>query len=258
MRLPLLLVLAALLVPLSTASTHAARGHWQPRGSLSWQIQFSGRVDRTVRADVFDLDAFETSSRLVRRLHDAGHRVVCYINAGAWESWRPDAARYPKSVRGRALDGWPGERWLDIRRIDVLGPIISDRISLCAAKGFDGVEFDNVDGYSNRTGFALTAHDQLAFDRWLADAAHSAGLAAGLKNTLGLGAKLEPRFDFAILEECFEYRECGQARPFLDADKPVLDVEYALRRADFCAPTERLGIYAMRKRLALDAWQRAC
>ena len=193
-----------------------------------------------------------------RRLHGAGHEVVCYINAGAWEDWRPDAARYPKSVKGRALDGWPGERWLDVSRMDVLGPIISDRISLCAAKGFDGVEFDNVDGYSNATGFGLTAHDQLAFDRWLADAAHAAGLAAGLKNTLGLAGKLEPRFDFAILEECFEYRECGRARPFLDADKPVLDVEYALSRADFCDPIERLGIFAMRKRLALGAWRRAC
>ncbi len=258
--LPQIAAVVGLLALMSLVPTSATAGtqRWQPRGSLSWQIQFSGRVDQSVAADVFDLDAFETSRKLVRRLHAAGHRVVCYINAGAWESWRPDAGRYPTSVRGRALDGWPGERWLDIRRIDALDPILSDRISLCATKGFDGVEFDNVDGYSNRTGFALTARDQLAFDRWLADAAHAAGLAAGLKNTLGLAGKLEPRFDFAILEECFEYLECGLAQPFLDADKTVLDVEYALRPADFCAPTERLGIFAMRKRLDLDAWRRAC
>ena len=41
--------------------------------------------------------------------------------------------------------------------------ILDDRVSICAAKGFDGVEFDNVDGYSNKTGFALTAQD---LDAW--------------------------------------------------------------------------------------------
>jgi glycosyl hydrolase family 114 len=29
------------------------------------------------------------------------------------------------------------------------------RLGMCAAKGFDAVEFDNVDAYLNRTGFAL-------------------------------------------------------------------------------------------------------
>lgn len=236
----------------------AVEGWWQPRGRVSWQVQFNGRIDLSVRAQVYDLDAFETPARLVRRLHERGRHVVCYVNAGAWEDWRPDASSYPDSVKGRALDGWPGERWLDIRRIDVLGPIIRERVGMCAAKGFDGVEFDNVDGYANDTGFALTEQDQLVFNRWLARTAHDAGLAAGLKNTLELAAELEPRFDFAILEQCAQYRECVLAAPFLDAHKPVLDIEYSLPREGFCPRTDRLDIFAMRKRLALDAWRRAC
>ncbi len=77
--------------------------------------------------------------------------TVCYINAGAWENWRPDAGDYPSAVIGKPLDGWPGERWLDIRRLDVLAPILesTDWIN-AAAKGFDGVEFDNVEGYRTR------------------------------------------------------------------------------------------------------------
>jgi hypothetical protein len=194
----------------------------------------------------------------VRALHGNGRRAVCYINAGAWESWRPDADRYPAVVKGRGLDGWPGERWLDIRRLDVLAPILADRIGRCRAKGFDGVEFDNVDGYQNATGFNLSRSDQLTFNRWLAGAAHAHGLAVGLKNALGIAQELEPDFDFAIVEQCFFYRECGLTKPFRDAKKSVVVIEYELPRSSFCSEAARLGISAMRKRLALDAWRRSC
>lgn len=231
---------------------------WQPRGGISWQMQFSGRIDRSVVADAYDIDAFESSANLVAKLHGQGRHVVCYIDAGSWENWRPDADRYPASVKGKTMDGWPNERWLDIRRIDLIGPIIEDRVAMCAAKGFDGVEFDNVDGYSNKTGFPLTADDQLAFDRWLADTAHAHGLAVGLKNTPSLAAQLEPKFDFAVVEQCVQYRECAAFAPFVDADKPVLDIEYSVRPATFCPKASRLDIFAMRKHLELDAWRKTC
>ncbi len=235
-----------------------AAARWTPALGTTWQIQFSGRLNPSIDATAFDLDMFETAASTVAALHADGRHVVCYINAGAWEKWRPDAARYPRVVKGRGLDGWPGEKWLDIRRIDLIGPILSDRLDQCAAKGFDGVEFDNVDGFANDTGFPLTAADQLTFDRWLAARAHERGLAVGLKNTLELARQLEPDFDFAILEQCFQYRECALVAPFVDAGKSVIDIEYSLARSQFCAKATRLGIAAMRKRLSLDAWRRAC
>ena len=221
-------------------------------------MQFSGRIDKSVKADAYDIDAFDSSAALVAKLHTVGRHVVCYIDAGSWENYRPDAKRYPAQVLGKVMDGWPAERWLDIRRIDVLGPILDDRISMCAAKGFDGVEFDNVDGYSNKTGFPLTAQDQLAFDRWLADTAHAHGLAVGLKNTPSLARQLEPDFDFAIVEQCVQYHECASFAPFLDAAKPVLDIEYSVKPTTFCPKTNRVGIFAMRKHLELDAWRKTC
>ncbi len=251
----LLGVLAALA---AMAPPGVAAAHWTPGPRTTWQIQFSGRLNPLVDATAFDIDMFDTTSANVAALHAKGRRVVCYINAGAWEDWRPDAGRYPGAVKGRALEGWPGERWLDIRRIDILGPILIDRLDLCHAKGFDGVEFDNVDGYSNRTGFALTRADQLAFDKWLAARAHERGLAVGLKNTLELADELEPHFDFAILEQCFWYRECALAAPFVDARKSVIDIEYDLARRQFCSNADELGISAVRKRLNLNAWRRAC
>jgi len=250
----LALLAAALLGMPSTARA----AHWVPAPTVTWQIQFSGQIDLSVDADVFDLDMFDTSARLVRKVHQRGARAICYINAGAWENWRPDTDRYPSSVKGSDLDGWPGEKWLDIRRIDILGPILGDRLELCRAKGFDGVEFDNVDGYTNDTGFDLSRTDQLAFNRWLAAAAHAEGLAVGLKNALGIVDELEPDFDFAIVEQCFYYRECALTMPFVEAGKAVIDVEYELARGSFCAKATRLGISAMRKHLNLDAWRRLC
>ncbi|MEA2676132.1 MAG: hypothetical protein QOJ81_273 [Chloroflexota bacterium] len=254
-RAGLVLVVAAMAVWPAPSVAAAA---WSPGPRTTWQIQFSGRLNPSIDATAFDLDMFDTAASAIATLHSKGRRVVCYINAGAWEDWRPDADRYPGSVKGRALDGWPGERWLDVRRIDVLGPILTDRLDTCKAKGFDGVEFDNVDGYSNASGFPLTAADQLAFDKWLAARAHERGLAVGLKNTLELADELEPHFDFAILEQCFQYRECGLVAPFVASRKSVVDIEYSLSRSQFCAKAANLGIAAMRKRLSLDAWRRAC
>jgi hypothetical protein len=44
---------------------------------------------------------------------------------------------------------------------------------------------------------------------------------------------------------------------FIDADKAVLEVEYKLDRADFCAKAQALGFSSMKKRLSLGPWRRA-
>jgi hypothetical protein len=251
-------VAALLLVTLAAFPPPAHAARWRPASDATWQIQFSGDIDLSLNVDLFDLDMFETTTRMVGRIHRDGRHAVCYINAGAWENWRPDAGDYPSSVKGKPLDGWPGERWLDIRRLDVLGPILEARLDRCSSKGFDGVEFDNVEGYQNATGFGLSRSDQLAFNRWLADAAHQHGLAVGLKNALGIADELEPDFDFAVVEQCFFYRECGLVRPFVDVGKSVIVVEYDLSRDQFCAKAARLAVVAMRKHLSLDAWRRPC
>ncbi len=252
---PLLaVVLAMLAISLMAArGAAAAPERWQPEPGLRWQLQFTGEIDLSVPADVFDLDLFDTSAAMVRRIHAQGDRAICYINAGAWENWRPDKDRYPAAVKGRPLDGWPGERWLDVRRLDVLGPILRDRIALCRARGFDGIEFDNVDGYANRSGFPLTGDDQLRFNRWLARAAHRAGLAVGLKNDLDQIPQLAPVFDFAINEECWSFQECGAMRPFRSIGKPVLVIEYGVPLEEFCPTVRRLRYEGIRKRLKLDA-----
>lgn len=206
---------------------------------------------------MFNVDLFDVPQSTVADLRGRGRAVVCYMSAGTWEDWRPDAALFPESVKGSS-NGWPGERWLDIRRLDVLGPIMEARLDLCRDKGFVGVEVDNIDGYSNRTGFPLTAADQLAFNRFLAAAAHARGLSIGLKNDVEQAAALEPVFDWAINEECARYRECELLLPFIRAGKAVFHVEYDLDTSQFCPLTVGLGFSSMRKHLDLDAWRQYC
>ena len=236
----------------------ACPGCWHPPLDVSWQWQLNGQIDTTIDVDMYDVDAFEVSASVVEELHGDGRIVVCYLSAGSREKWRPDADRFPEKVVGRPLDGWPGERWLDVRKWGAIGPVMLDRLDRCVDKGFDAVEFDNVDGWSNRTGFPISRDDQLRFDARLANAAHERGLSALLKNDVEQAAALEPYFDAALNEECFSYNECDRLSVFIDEGKPVFAVEYELSKAQFCPEAASLGFNAMRKKWALGVWRDPC
>ena len=228
-----------------------------PTPGASWQWQLSAAVDTGVDADVFDIDGVEATADTVAALHRAGRHVVCYVNAGAAEDFRPDRAAFPRAVQG-APDGWAGERLLDIRRLDVLAPIMAARFDVCRQKGFDGVEADLVDTYAEDSGFPLTPADQLAYNRTLADLAHARGLAIGLKNDLDQVPDLVDVFDFAVDEQCFQYEECDRLEPFVRAGKAVFTAEYALDPAEFCPAARAAGFSSIRKHENLDAWRQPC
>jgi hypothetical protein len=156
---------------------------WTPAPGTTWQWQLSGSIDTSPDVEVFDID-HEVSAGVVDALHVEGRKVICYLSAGTAEDYRDDYDDFPAAVLGDTMDDWPHERWLDVRALDALEPIMAARMDICADKGFDAVEPDNVDGYSNDTGFPLSAADQLAYNRMIADLAHERGLAVGLKNDL--------------------------------------------------------------------------
>lgn len=225
-----------------------AAAHWQPKPTAAaWQWQLQGKIDTSVDADVYEVDGFEVPAKTVAKLHGLGRKVICYLDVGSWENYRPDASRFPKAVLGRAYEGYPDERWLDIRRIDLLAPILRDRFDLCRRKGFDAVEPDNIAGYENKTGFPLTAANQLRFNRWVAREVHRRGMSVALKNDPGQVGQLVGRFDFAVVEECFAYNECGMFSPFVAAGKAVFVAEYEEPLAAICDQAERLRFSVIHK-----------
>ena len=236
--------------------------HWRPKAGTTFSIVLSTAPARVVTAaKVVDLDLFEAKPALVRALKRRGKRVICYMSAGSWENWRPDKARFPAGVIGKPLAGWPGERYLDIRKIAALAPVMRARLDLCKRKGFDGVDPDNVDSWGAVTGFPLRAADAIRYLRFLAREAHRRGLAIGLKNAPEIARQVLPVMDFAVTEDCFKQGWCGRSRNFIAQDKPVFTIEYTDNHIDFarfCAQANRLGLSPLLKRRSLDEWERRC
>jgi hypothetical protein len=229
----------------------------------SWDIQLSD-TPKAPYPDVglIELDGFDTPAATVAALHRsrAGRVVVCYIDAGTWESWRPDAKRYPKSLLGKPYASWPGERWVNVSQYrGPLGTILQSRVQMCRSKGFDAVDFDNVDEYANDSGFKLTAADQLAYDTFLANLAHRAGMLVALKNDPDQIPQLLPYFDFAVDEQCYQGGDggCGLDR-FIRAGKPAFDIEYQGPASAFCPAANRADVNTILKQMSLDAWRVAC
>jgi hypothetical protein len=207
---------------------------------------------------MYDIDLFNNSAKVVASVHDKGRKAVCYISVGTWERGRPDSSKFPASVLGKAVDGYPAEKWLDIRQWAIIGPILEARFDLCRSKGFDGIEADNVDAYEHASGFPLTGQDQLLFNQRLANSAHARGLSIGLKNDVRQIRQLLPYFDWALNEECYEMNECANLDYFVTAGKPVFHVEYNVAPAVFCPYANNHNYNSLRKNYDLDVYRVAC
>jgi hypothetical protein len=241
-----------------TATVAATKAIWRPALDTSWQWQLSSPPASILPVQVYDIDGFDNSAQEVAALHARGIHVICYIDVGTWENWRSDAGSFPASVRGSVVDGFSDERWLDIRQLAILEPLIVARMQMCKDKGFDAIEPDNIDGYENDTGFPLTAQDQIVYNTFLAATAHKMGLSIGLKNDIDQVQTLVPLFDWTLNEQCFEYQECDKLLPFIQAGKAVFNVEYNLAPSQFCPQANAMNFNSLKKHVQLDAYRVAC
>jgi hypothetical protein len=234
---------------------------WQPSVGLTWQWQIGNLdIDTSIEVDVYDVDLYADQS-IIDELHAKGRKVICYMSVGSYEDWRPDKDQFPQEILGKDYDGWKGEKWLDIRQIDKLAPIMLARLDLCKTKGFDALEPDNMEIHTNDTGFPITYDDQLKYALWLADESHKRGLAIGIKNARDQVKDLLEHFDFAITEDAFYYGWAKDMKPFIEANKPVFAAEYTDLPgdfADFCEQSKQLRFSTILKHRGLDAWLQTC
>jgi hypothetical protein len=213
-----------------------------------------GRKARNVT--VYDIDGIINPASTVKALHRLHDKVICYIEVGAAGNYYSAAQeRIPVTYfaqlkaagdLGAAMPGFP-EYYLNINTRSTLRIIKTMIRQQCFRKGFDAVEPDIDDSYTDATGFHITEAQNLRFDKMLGAYAHSLGLAWGQKNgdnDPGFSAALEPTADFLLDEECNFYDTCAIVTPpYVKAGKLVLNAEYtddwgsnvASDLAKFCA-----------------------
>ncbi len=223
----------------------------------TWNWQLNGILNTGYNVDVYDVDLFETSIATITSLKMSGKKVICYFSAGSSENFRTDFSQFLDSDMGQNLDGWPGERWLDVRSQNVLN-IMTDRLDLAVTKGCDGVEPDNMDAFDQNTCFDISANDQLAYNRAIANLARSRGLSVALKNDPDQVNDLVGYFDFSVTEQCYFYNECLSYQPFVSAAKPIFNAEYDLAyrinpaQANLCSYSNANNIQTIVFSLGLD------
>jgi endo-alpha-1,4-polygalactosaminidase (GH114 family) len=170
---------------------------------------------------------------VIAQLHRANKIVICYLDSGAAERYRPDWQLFPRSVRLNNT-GWRGEYWLDIRHRNWphFAPIIWARFALAARIGCDGVEPDENNPVGNVPHSAgITLANEKRWYLKVAAEAHHDGLSVGMKNGIERAvtdADTVHAFDWDLNEECFYFRECGALKQFINAGKSVFQTEYAV------------------------------
>jgi hypothetical protein len=234
------------------AETHVSMWLRPVKGATwDWQIGRASAIDQSGGAQVYDIDGFDKDAAAVSSLHGTNKLAIAYFSGGTAENWRSDYGSFPAGVKGPELQDWPNEYWLDIRALSTLEPIMANRASIAAAKGFDGIEWDNVDGFDQGIdiGFPVTGANQLAYNQMLARIAHQYGLFAMLKNDAAQQAALQPYFDGVITEEAKRFADDYSAFP--SNNKPWYDAEY--RAQDMaCSTYNALGCSQIKTTLSLD------
>ena len=182
---------------------------------------------------------------------------ICYVNAFQTQANeagvdRPDErSNWPQSLVLTELGDdphWGGEYLVDIRNAAKrrrAANWVDQMIEGCDRKGFEAVEYDNLDSWTRFDGTPLA--DQVPFEKrqalayatLLTKRAHALGLAVAQKNTADITSPQSARvgFDFAIAEECARYDECNRYRRVY-GDRVVV-IEY--RRKDFREACRRVG-----------------
>lgn len=205
---------------------------WKPNPGTTFDWILDGDIPASVNAEMLDIDGYDAETEEVTALRNNGIAVIGYISVGTLENWRPDISNYPSEIIGNEYDGWEGEKWVDISS-DLLKPIIEARLDMLVAKGFNGIEPDNLDGYEANTGFTITKQQAIDFCKWLAAEAHERNLSIGQKNVPEFTSDLVSSFDWILTEDMFAQGWEEDVKAYVTAGKAVFAAEYTDELTDF-------------------------
>lgn len=223
--------------PAASPTTPPSAGAWwkpTPDKPIHWHWQltqdFQYPRDVLPNVTVYDIDGEHATAQTVAQLHALGPdiKVICYFDAGVYEDYRSDKSAFPQSVIGNADEGWEGSYWLDIRQQNILLPIMRNRmVNWCKNKGFDAIEPDETEVWSNNSGFPITKAQNNSYNQALAAMAHELGMSIGLKGNTTEAPELWQYFDWTLNEQCWEYSECDNIwNSFVANGKAAFNIEY--------------------------------
>lgn len=244
----------AIILMFSGAATAA------PVPGVDWDWQLSDPVKPPAVA-VFDTDPDSVTKSQISQLKADGTYTICYVSVGTVEKYREDVDAFPAHVVGKSYDDWPNEKFLDIRQLGVILPLMKKRFERCKAYGFDAVEPDNMDVYDNDSGFPLSETDGVRYIFALAEIAHGMGLEIGQKNVPDITDAIFSNMDFVITESCFQDNWCGEVAAYAQAGKPIFDAEYSDEPINWnsaCDHARELGISMILKDRDLHVGGKSC
>ncbi|MEZ4318915.1 MAG: endo alpha-1,4 polygalactosaminidase [Myxococcota bacterium] len=233
---------------------------WRPAPGASWHWQLVGDVAPDLPVDVAVLDLYGPDGSIASQQA----KVVCSFSAGTAEDWQDDTGAFPWDAVGLPVVNALGVYWVDVRD-DGVRQVMAGRLDEAVARGCDGVDPRDLNGFSQDTGFGLTSDDARDYLLWLADEAHARGLSIAVHDVPEIAPSVSAAVDLALAESCLARGTCGAFDPYIAAGKAVLHVERAGTPAEAEAAYESVCDDPARERFSTvlklgdtSAWQLAC
>ncbi len=285
-RFAIALLLVAAGLGLQSTSRAGASGWWvPPLGNQPWQWELSHPLRLTNARDmgtndklpdgqrapapvIYDIDGIINPASTVSALHALGKHVVCYIEVGAAGNYYSAAQEgipttyyqqfQDAGLLGTKVSGYP-EYYLNIQSPLTVSIIESMIEKQCAAKGFDAVETDIDEEYTNVRG--LTKAEEESYMTTLANYMHGLGLGWWIKNPDDTGdsyaTDMYPLADAVLTEQCNQYSTCGALSAYL-GHKAVFNAEYRLKPKKFCPLDNLRGFNGARFNVGLTGIRKPC
>ncbi|ETS74139.1 hypothetical protein PFICI_14005 [Pestalotiopsis fici W106-1] len=226
-----------------------------PQDAKVWDVNLYDETDKDTTENPPD----ENGIARLRAVQDGTIFVICYFNAGGVEpADEENPSRLPDSVILGDIPLWLGEHYIDITS-DIVLNFSKAIIDRGVAGGCDAFDPDNIDGYQEPTlvqrksdGHVLNETDYYNYVKAISDYAHSKDKLIGQKNAPELldlstfdgtsrGLLKDGITDFAVTESCSgkngEAPWCELMSVYVEANKPVLQIEYPSEWDGTCTPT---------------------